>query len=155
MQLLVGAHVQRAYTGSAPTLAETKWCYGTDTLLSWICTQIERLNDFCGTRNKMELEQQVHLATLISIEYHYLKVTELMLFFYRLQCSYYGRFYGSVDAMLITEALLQFGAERRLELARFESEKLEREKQARHGKQPDAITYDDYLVLKQQKNKTK
>lgn len=154
LQLLAGAHVERAYTGNAPTLAETKGCYGMETLLSWICSQLERLNDFCGARKKMELDQQIHLATLISIEYHYLKITELMLFFYRFQCSYYGRFYGSVDAMLITEALLVFGSERRTELARFESERLKREKQIRHDKESEAITYDEYLILKQQKNES-
>ena len=73
----------------------------------------------------------------------------MLLFFHRLKCGRYGRFYGSVDALTITTSILQFMDERRKESVRY--------------RQPDTaapaittpsssgITYEEYLRLKEQK----
>lgn len=46
-----------------------------------------------------------------------------MLFFWWFKAGRYGRFYGAVDAMVITTALRQFLKDRRDNLARIENER--------------------------------
>lgn len=51
-------------------------------------------------------------ANVIATEFYYLSVTELMLFFHRFKSGRYGRFYGSVDPLMITTSLRDFIKER-------------------------------------------
>ncbi|MDR1623954.1 MAG: hypothetical protein LBS04_03170 [Tannerellaceae bacterium] len=50
------------------------------------------------------MDRQRELAGLIRTEYPFLKASEVLLFFHRLKCGRYGRFYGVVDALFITSA---------------------------------------------------
>ncbi len=139
----------RAYKGTAPTLEAVAAGYGEDTAVVWICIQLENVNLFAGVKEKMPVSRQKELSRLMLTEYPYLKVSELLLFFHRLKCGRYGRFYGSVDALFISSALLQFLAERRKELSRIEEEQQRQSKAvpAVH----EGITYEEYLRRKQQR----
>lgn len=72
-----------------------------------------------GVKEKMPVSRQKELSVLILTEYPFLKASEMLLFFHRLKCGRYGRFYGSVDALTITTSLLQFMDERRKESVRY------------------------------------
>ena len=71
----------------------------------WILAQLENLNQYAGTKNKMEPGQMKMLAEIIMTEYFYLKASELLLFFYQFKAGKYGELYGSVDPLRISSAL--------------------------------------------------
>lgn len=119
LQLLAARYPERAYRGTAPQLATVCSGYGEPVAVVWLCIQLENVNLFAGVKEKMPVDRQKELAGVILTEYAYLKVTELLLFFHRLKCGRYGRFYGSVDALFIASALLQFLDERRKDLVRY------------------------------------
>ena len=154
LQLTAATHPERAYFGTAPSLAAVTAGYGRLTSVVWICTQVENINTFSGVKEKMSVERQKELAGLFIAEYPYLKVSELLLFFHRLKCGRYGRFYGMVDALFITSAILLFLEERRTESNRF---KAARKKMEEKTQQPastgQCITYEEYLELKKRKER--
>ena len=59
----------------------------------------------------MDDEQTKVLARMIAAEYKDMKLSVIMLFFYRFKCGHFGRFYGKVDPMVITCALKDFAEE--------------------------------------------
>lgn len=151
LELQAARFMERAYLGKAPALETVVSGYGEDTAVVLLCLLVEDVNNFVGVKEKMPVSRQKELAGIILTEYPVLKVTELLLFFHRLKCGRYGRFYGMVDALFITSALLQFMEERRKEVARY---KAAREKEREQGACPSAtggITYDEYLALKRRK----
>lgn len=82
-------------------------------------------------------------ANVIATEFYYLSVTELMLFFHRFKSGRYGRFYGSVDPLVITTSLRDFLYERAIAYDRHEQEKRQRkEKEWRKN----AITWEEYCM---------
>lgn len=157
LQLTAARHVERAYGGTAPQLATVSAGYGEPVAVVWLCIQIENVNLFAGVKEKMPVERQKELAGLILTEYAYLKTTEFLLFFHRLKCGRYGRFYGTVDALFIASALLSFLDERRKELARYRENDEQRAKPNETGSTSSrpvstgSITYEEYLLLKRRK----
>lgn len=157
LQLTAARYVERAYRGKAPQLATVSAGYGEPVAVVWLCIQIENVNLFAGVKEKMAVERQKELAGLILTEYGYLKATELLLFFHRLKCGHYGRFYGAVDALFIASALLIFLDERRKDLARYREDDERRRKRTETSSASScpaatgSITYEEYLLLKQRK----
>lgn len=139
IQLKVASNLERAYLGDAPSLSIVSKTYSQNVMIAWIVVQLENVNDFCGVSKKMSPAQMNELAGIIATEYYYLKVTELHLFLHRLKSGRYGQFYGVIDAMKITEGLVQFSKERLSEINAFERERkkhednLKREEWARTG----------------------
>ena len=102
-----------------------------------------------GVHGCAELEQAAAGATgrRICAEYHWLKITEVLLFFHRFKMGRYGRFYGSVDPMVVTCALRQFIDERNEILAQYEQQ--EREKRQReYDRTHPAMTREEWLEVK-------
>ncbi len=149
MQVTAARYAERAYLGTAPTLETVAVGYGEQVATVWICVQLENINLFAGVKEKMPVSRQRELSRILLAEYPYLKVTELLLFFHRLKCGRYGRFYGMVDALTITNSLVQFMNERLTETNRY---KALRQREA-EPTQPatGGITYQEYLQLKQRK----
>ena len=145
--------MERAYLGEAPPVSAVRACYGEQTVIVWFCVQLEHINAFAGARDKMPVDCQQELARLLLAEYGYLKVTEFMLFFHRLKCGRYGCFYGVVDAMFITAALLLFAAERRSELSHYEMLHRERAREEAARRQPGCVTYEEYLEWKRNEDR--
>ena len=100
------------YFGRYPTLARLNKEYCNTASVQWLNIQIYNLGEFCGCKDKMSPQQILDCARTISGTYYFLKVSELMLFFFYFKAGKYGTFYGSVDPMKITFALLQFCKER-------------------------------------------
>ena len=141
LQIAAARHPERTYTGTAPTLATVA--------IVWICIQLENVNLFAGVKEKMPVSRQKELSALILTEYPFLKASEMLLFFHRLKCGRYGRFYGSVDALTITTSLLQFMDERRKESVRYRQP--DTAAPATTTPSSSGITYEEYLRLKKQK----
>lgn len=156
LQIAAARNEARAYLGSAPSLEVMAEGYGWQTVIVWLCILIENLNNFTGVREKMPVARQRDLAALILAEYPLLKASEILLFFHRLKCGRYGRFYGMVDALFITSSLLQFTEQQHTDIIRYKEEQSRFEKEvlapADTGK---CITREEYLKqkhLKENKN---
>jgi len=148
------ALVERCFFGTAPTLGMVgaTWDGMTgNTAAAWLSIQLADLGRFCGARDKLSDEQLSQTAQMISEDFFYLKVTELMLFFRWFKSGRYGKFYGTIDPMTITTALRQFVEhDRGNAIARHESELDERKKaEARHG----CISYGEYIARGGKPNK--
>lgn len=126
-QIKIAENKDRAYTGVSPTLVSIKNTFKGKTLDTLIIAQLEDLNDFCGVSNKMESAQIIQLCRMIQTKYYYLKIAELLLFFFNFKMGCYGELYGSVDPLKITIALNKFIQERNNDLDKIELEKKQSE----------------------------
>lgn len=122
-----------AVLGQYPTLAQVRIAYGENMPSAWLVPQLVDLSEFCGCRDKINDTQMRQLAKMISQDFYYLKISELMLFFRWMKSGKYGHFYGSVDPMRIMCALREFLSERNDILDEHNKkmllEKIERDKQ--------------------------
>lgn len=134
-------HAERCVLGSAPTLSQVNAAYGANTSAAMMIPMLFDVSEFCGCKEKITPKQIDQLADIITLDYGYLKVTEVMLFFWWFKGGRYGKFYGSVDPMVITTALREFVKDRNVLIARKESEDEER-RQAEWKK--NAITYEQW-----------
>lgn len=119
------------YLGDYPTLALVRATYGTEAPAMWLVPQLYNLSEFTGSKTKLEGVPLEECASIIATNYHYLKTSELMLFFYKFKSGRYGRFYGAVDPITILTALQEFVGERATFYTRKTQEKSQ-EKLAEH-----------------------
>lgn len=110
-QMPFGKEPTKAVMGDYPTLTDIDIAYGKGFATEWLLPHIARLSMFAGAKN-IGICQEKELAGIIANEYHFLKITEILLFFYRFRTGRYGRFYGTVDPLAITCALRDFIVER-------------------------------------------
>jgi len=144
---------KQALMGDYPTLTDICLTYGKTFSEQWLYPQIADLAMFTGAKN-LTKEQMRGLASVIAVEYRYLKVTELLLFFYRFKTGRYGRFYGAVDPMVITCALREFMKERNSLIDIYEREL--REQYLEEQKKLPVITREQWLEMKKsQESETK
>lgn len=111
-QLAICGDPDDCHFGDYPTLSQLRIGYGKKTPVMWLLPQLYNLSEYCGCRDKLQGKPLEECAGIIASEYHWLKVSELMLFFHRFKSGCYGRFYGSVDPLIITTALRDFCKER-------------------------------------------
>lgn len=145
-QLEICADSDTCFFGEYPTLATLKCNYGKNAPLAWLVPQLTDLAVYSGSKDKLSTEQYKQCAFVISTEYYYLKVSELMLFFHRFKTGRYGRFYGSVDPLVITTSLREFIRERNDTIFLHDQE--ERERREIESKK-NVISYEDYLRRKE------
>lgn len=107
----------------------------------WLLPQLYNLSEYCGVKNKLEGTPLLECASIIGNVYHYLKVSELMLFFYKFKAGKYGRFYGNVDPMIITSSLQLFVRERNEFYFKYDQEQREKEYEESRKR---AVTYQEY-----------
>lgn len=137
--------VGRCYFGAAPTLGVLRTTYGENMPASWLVPQLTNLSEYCGCKEKLTEAQLMECAKIIALTFCYLKVTELMLFFFYFKSGRYGRFYGNIDPLIITTSLRQFCTERSDIYFRHESEiqKMRIEKSMQNN-----ISHEEYLKQK-------
>ena len=121
--------------GDYPTINDIDNAYGKDFAVDWLMPQIASIATHTGAKN-LTLDQEYELARIIATEYRYFKITELLLFFYRFKAGHYGRFYGSVDPMVITCALRDFLRERGELISLYEQEKRKRDEEEERRRNP-------------------
>ena len=85
------------------------------------------------------------LATIIANDYHWLKIDELLLFFFRFKSAHYLRFYSYFDPHVILGSLKMFINERCRAYEHMEQKLREKEAEKARGK---AVTYKEYLHMK-------
>lgn len=124
-QMKYTVNADRCYFGTAPTMGMVNEAYGNKTAQEWLTAQLADLSEFSGARDKITARQIKQLADIIADDYHWLKVTEIMLFFRKFKRGEYGKFYGAVDPLTITTALREFLRDRNT--AYFKHEQEERE----------------------------
>lgn len=139
MQIVVAKNEEKAFLSNTPSLGLLKRTYGKNVVAMWLMPQIWDLCEYTNSKGKLNESQALQLAEMIAIEYGYMKVTEILLFFYRLKCGRYGKFYGSIDPMAIMMALDEFRKERRDFLAGHKEEEPPR---------TDTITAEEYFKRK-------
>lgn len=122
--------LRRVYMGKAPTLDELGDAFGKDITESWVAIQVRDLSEFSGVNNKISIEQIDMLAKVITATFHGLKATELMHFFLLFKGGKFGKFYGAVDGLAITEALQEFCHQRNERIWQYEDEERKRKEDA-------------------------
>lgn len=143
-QMEICSDTQLCITGDYPTLAEMRRDYGSTIPTAWLVPQLQNLSWYCGVRDKLNANQLEECASIIAADFSYLKVSELMLFFHRFKSGRYGKFYGTVDPVLICQTLREFIKERNNEIDRIEAEerRLKREESAKK-----AVTWEEYCIM--------
>lgn len=92
---------------------------------AWLAEHIGELNTFSGSKN-MDDAQVKNLARMLAAEYKDMKISQMMLFFYRFKRGDFGKFYGMVDPMVITCALKDFVSDCEAKRSRYLQEEYER-----------------------------
>lgn len=111
MQRFCATNIDRCFTGDAPTLFEVRKAYSLESADSWLDIQLSDLISFCGVKGKDECSTRAILDAVVAVisdNFGYLKLSELMLFFQQFKAGRYGHFYGAIDPMVITGALHSF-----------------------------------------------
>lgn len=150
VQMTVCKEPRICHLGDFPTLGLLNMTYGTESSKMWLAAQLYNLSEFCGCKNKLEGAPLEECASIIANEYNHLKVTELMLFFYRFKNGWYGKFYGAVDPLVITTSLHEFVKERNVFFDKYNSEL--QDKRLEEGKK-GCISYAEYLRQKAEREK--
>lgn len=125
------ADVNNCFFGDYPTLTTLKEAYGNNTPAMWLIPQLYTLSEYCGCKDKLQGKPLEECAFIIATEFYFLKISELMLFFHRFKAGRYGRFYGSVDPLVITTYLREFLRERNFAYDQCKQEQEERERDKR------------------------
>ncbi len=112
-----------AFLQDTPTLSLISEAYSEEVPIYWLKLQLDSLDDFTGVREKLSESQKAELSELIYLNYYYLKVSEIALFFAWLKSGKYGQFYGAVDPMKIMSSLDQFANDRRKSIEVYEQRK--------------------------------
>lgn len=149
LQKHCAANIERSLTGDAPTINQLLDSYKDEQVRMWIMIQLEDLNIFAGTKNKMNPRQMMMICDIFLTEYYYLKASEILLFFFQFKSGKYGELYGSVDPLRITSALVEFASYRGAEFFKIDSKLREEEREKKrleHSK--TAITREEHLRRK-------
>ena len=149
MQYKYCKDVDRCYIGKAPSLKIMTEAYGENITETWLEIQLRDLSEFAGCKDKMSIHQIEQVAKVILMEFSFMKATELMHFFILFKSGKFGKFYGAVDGLVITEALQEFRVMRREKLWALEQrrQQIERARQdAEHAK--NVMSYEEWQELK-------
>ena len=135
----------KCFCGSAPSLSVVSKCYGSNVSELFVGANIKDLMEYTGNKGKLTIHQIDALSKVIVSTFYYLKVTELMFFFFQFKAGRYGTFYGQVDAIKITEALRSFLKFRNETLDAIERKNTqERKERMMEEAAQNAISYEEW-----------
>ena len=129
----------------SPSLARMRKDYGDSIVESFVIVAICDLGEFVGCKEKITEFQAEQTAQIMIAQYFYLKVTEIMLFFYWLKSGRYGEFYGTVDGQRILGALPLFLRDRKDIREKIERE---RENERLEAERKNALTFEEWIDIK-------
>lgn len=141
-QLAVARNRNKFLVEKEPTLNNIATAYGRTAPIQWLIAQLINLSEFCGVKDKMSGDQCEELAWLIAGEYSYYSVSQFLVFFHDFKIGKFGKFFGSVDPLVITTALREFEKDRVWALSQKENEErfdFNKELADRN------ITFDDFM----------
>lgn len=104
-----------------------------------------------GVKEKINTEQIRFMASSIANEYPALKLTEVMCICYDMKRGKYGKMYGSIDPVVIMQAVEKHWKERTAKIAEHEKE-IERKQREQTHNNGKCISYAEYMA--QISNKT-
>lgn len=139
---------ERCYFQNAPTLWTVNVAYGFGTAQEWLAYQIADLSEFSGAREKITERQLDQIIQLITDDYGFLNMAEIMLFCRRFKKGRYDKFYGSVDPIAIMQGLNEFCRERNEAHQQAEQAEQER-KEARALSDPRNMSRQEYDIISQ------
>lgn len=149
-QLSLCHNPEACFFGDFPTLSELRQAFNVSAAF-WIVPQLVDLSQFCGAAGKLQDNSLEQCAELIAQNYSYLRISEVMLFFYRFKLGRYGRFYGAVDPILIMQALQDFVRYDRSRAIDDRLSALQRQRAEAAARQ--ACTYEQYLAWRDKQNR--
>lgn len=137
----------------SPPFVRIDITYGRGSSANWIYNILQGMFVFLGvTEDRFSKEQVYNLACNIYANYKTLKMVEFLLFVTRFEGGRYGRFYGGDSyALVVSESLNKFMEER---IHYYDEIERQRQKKIREEYKKDAVTYEEYLRLKKQKEQT-
>ena len=133
------------YFGTAPTLAEVTKEYGEDTAKEWLRVQLCILFKFFNRHKEITAESTTDCIRVILAEFYYLKVSELLLFFFRFRSLRYSRMYSFVTPVAVIAALREFLYERAVAYDHYYQKQQEEYERERREKE---ITWEQYCLDK-------
>lgn len=139
---------ERCYFQNAPTLWTVNLAYGFGTAQEWLAYQITDLSEFSGARDKITDRQLDQIIQLITDDYGFLNMAEIMLFCRRFKRGLYDKFYGSVDPIAIMKGLNEFVRERNEAYAKRERTQQER-KEWQDAHNPNIMSREEWDIIKQ------
>ena len=139
---------ERCFFQNAPTLWNVNIGYGFGTAQEWLAYQIADLSEFSGARDKITDRQLDQIIQLITDDYGFLNMAEIMLFCRRFKKGSYDKFYGSVDPIAIMKGLNEFVRERNEAYAKRERTQQER-KQWLDTHNPNIMSREEWDIIKQ------
>ena len=101
-----GQNPGMAYSSTVPTLEVVMLAFGEDAAIAWLYMLIDSFVQYCN-KGALTGKQMMDTARRLSVKTH-LKVTEFMLFFWRLGNAEYGRVYGTIDPLFIMDSFNKF-----------------------------------------------
>lgn len=146
-QAMFAAKLQRCLTGDCPTIADVRAIWGENTATFWLENQIRDLNEYYGSKNKMNTLQIQDLARILVGEFYYIKLAEFMVFFAYLKSGRYGTFYGGVDPLTITIAMQKFKSDRAAWLQRIEENEQMKKVQEKPVHDPEKLTWAEWKEI--------
>ena len=117
------------FYGDHPTLGQLRAAYGNNAPVMWLIPQLYNLSEYCGCRDKLQGRSLEECAEVITQHFYYLKVSEIMLFLNQFKAGRYGRFYGSIDPLVIVTSLRDFLIERSAAIDRMEAKERDRQRE--------------------------
>lgn len=142
-------HPEGCYLGTSPCLVDIKHLYGKEQMRMWLASQLNHACMFLGKafvgsdipRNPILTEY----VNSLCINYPGLKVTEWMLFFFRMRSGRYGKIYGDLTPDYCSDAMKVFMKERNYDLEMYEKML----KKSTKEENKDCCTYEEYLRMKE------
>lgn len=147
-QVYFARYPKKCLVGNGPTLVDVRCIWGERFAESLLECQLKDLSEYAGAKEKPDTLQIEETARVIAGEFYYLKLSEFMLFFAHFKAGRYGKFYGSVDPLVITEALQKFKAWRFDALNRIQQAEEQEKRNNRPFNDPERITYTEWQELR-------
>lgn len=143
--------LRRTLSRNAPTLYVVQEAYGRDNVLGWVSGQLATIAMFTGVHqgDVVMTHQLLAMAKVIVSNFPAMRVTDMMLFIARFKAGYYGRFYGTFDPMVLTEAISQHFLPWIRQLRHEMISERQREEQRRQREHNDEVLigYSEYLAM--------
>lgn len=101
--------------------------YGLDTAEMWLTAQLNNLMEYCGCKVKLNELQLDELSAIIYSNFGYLRISEIMYFFWNFKAGKFEKFYGAMDPIKIMDSLGAFIDSMRTPAYETEERKLQKE----------------------------
>lgn len=103
-----------------PSLTIMKYAFGDKAVNTFLGVHLFETAKFYGMTDKADMSAMYQIADLIILDYYYLKISELVLFFQMLKAGHFrdsndndrGKMYGSFNGEVIMDCLYKFKQER-------------------------------------------